>query len=224
MTANRAFHDAASHFETEEVAEASALGRTFTVGIALDDPATRNRVSELLRHQGFRIVEHATVEELARAGAAYDSACLPLEPSILRRLRSLREASPDLPYILVTSAHEIGDLARAVGAGAFDVVTAGEVERVVFSIRRAIEHRALLQKMRGLEATLRGRAPSTDAVAFPEGRVVPLSKLQRDAIEHALRVTRGCMTRAAVELGMGRATLYRRLDELGLRRVDAQRR
>ncbi len=48
-------------------------------------------------------------------------------------------------------------------------------------------------------------------VATPANEVVPLAELERRAIEHALRVTGGRVAKAAKLLGIGRATLYRRL-------------
>ena len=44
-------------------------------------------------------------------------------------------------------------------------------------------------------------------------RVIPLQELERHAIEHALRETRGDRTTAAQLLGIGRTTLYRKLKE-----------
>lgn len=47
------------------------------------------------------------------------------------------------------------------------------------------------------------------------GSVVPLKELERVSIDHALRVTKGRVSRAAELLGMGRATLYRRVAARG---------
>jgi transcriptional regulator of acetoin/glycerol metabolism len=43
---------------------------------------------------------------------------------------------------------------------------------------------------------------------------VPLRELEERAIRNALRVTRGSVGRAAKLLGIGRATLYRRIAEI----------
>jgi DNA-binding NtrC family response regulator len=54
-----------------------------------------------------------------------------------------------------------------------------------------------------------------DKRAYPddEGDVVPLRELERRAIRRAIRATGGNLARAASLLGIGRATLYRRLAE-----------
>jgi DNA-binding NtrC family response regulator len=58
------------------------------------------------------------------------------------------------------------------------------------------------------------RAGYAVAEAREEGNeVVPLAELERRAIDHALRVTGGRVAKAAKLLGIGRATLYRRLAE-----------
>jgi DNA-binding NtrC family response regulator len=54
-------------------------------------------------------------------------------------------------------------------------------------------------------------ADASAVVATQNDEVVPLAELERRAIEHALRVTGGRVAKAAKLLGIGRATLYRRL-------------
>ncbi len=72
-----------------------------------------------------------------------------------------------------------------------------------------------------LPQSIQDRAP--EAIEEPEPTVaytmpgekdviVPLKELERRAIAHALRVTGGNVTRAARALGIGRATMYRKLD------------
>ena len=55
---------------------------------------------------------------------------------------------------------------------------------------------------------------SSEDLLGNEGEVVTLRELEQRAIRKALRVTRGSVGRAAKLLGIGRATLYRRLAEL----------
>jgi DNA-binding NtrC family response regulator len=50
----------------------------------------------------------------------------------------------------------------------------------------------------------------------PEERIIPLKELERKAITDAMRIMHGSVGRAAEALGIGRATLYRRLKTLHL--------
>jgi len=70
-----------------------------------------------------------------------------------------------------------------------------------------------------LPAAIRSGAPEAPVeekelppIQFEEDVIVPLSELERRAIMHALKVTRNNVTRAARALGIGRATMYRKLD------------
>ncbi len=49
-----------------------------------------------------------------------------------------------------------------------------------------------------------------------QGRIKKLKLIEEEVIRFALRYSNGCMTRAARSLGIGRSTLYRRLNELGM--------
>ncbi|HEX6273932.1 MAG TPA: sigma-54 dependent transcriptional regulator [Polyangiaceae bacterium] len=55
-----------------------------------------------------------------------------------------------------------------------------------------------------------------DATEDEDDTIVPLRELEERAIKKALRVTRGSVGRAAKLLGIGRATLYRRIAEIDL--------
>ena len=70
-----------------------------------------------------------------------------------------------------------------------------------------------------LPAAIRSGAPEAPVeekelppIQFEDDVIVPLSELERRAIMHALKVTRNNVTRAARALGIGRATMYRKLD------------
>ncbi len=56
------------------------------------------------------------------------------------------------------------------------------------------------------------RTETPSPLAMDDNTIVPLSELERRAIAHALKVTGGNVTRAARALGIGRATMYRKLD------------
>lgn len=107
---------------------------------------------------------------------------------------------PDVAVLALAS--DVATASAALRAGAYDVL--GEpldAERVQAAVRRARERQELSRKLRSLQSQLNGH---------DEG-VVPLRELERRAIEKALAASRGSVEKAARMLGMGRATLYRRL-------------
>jgi DNA-binding NtrC family response regulator len=67
-------------------------------------------------------------------------------------------------------------------------------------------------------ADLPGTPPSTNALALidPAGNIRPLEELEADVIRFAIARYRGQMSEVARRLRIGRSTLYRKLDDLGL--------
>jgi transcriptional regulator of acetoin/glycerol metabolism len=61
-----------------------------------------------------------------------------------------------------------------------------------------------------------GEAVPGPTAAVPAGEIVPLQQLEERAIRHALQAVDGNISLAAKQLGLGRATLYRKLASLGL--------
>jgi transcriptional regulator of acetoin/glycerol metabolism len=53
------------------------------------------------------------------------------------------------------------------------------------------------------------------------GEVRKLDEIERDVICLALLLNKGCVTKAAVQLGIGRSTLYRKLPELDPSRASS---
>jgi len=60
-------------------------------------------------------------------------------------------------------------------------------------------------------------APSTLSLVDPQGEARPLEDIERDVIRFAIAHYRGQMSEVARRLRIGRSTLYRKLDALGLR-------
>ena len=77
-------------------------------------------------------------------------------------------------------------------------------DRLMEVVRSALDQSGV-----AAEAQRAGGSDSVQEEANPD--VVPIRELERRAIENALRVTGGRVEAAAKLLGMGRATLYRRL-------------
>ncbi|MCH2108641.1 MAG: sigma-54 dependent transcriptional regulator [Polyangiaceae bacterium] len=135
---------------------------------------------------------------------------------------ALRERVSDIPVIVGHFLQSLADgtPTKHVAPSALDLLVRYPWPGNLPELRNII-HRALLVSVEDgirpidLPAEVRG-APTNDNadarwLVFPENEVIPLREIERKAIEHALRVTRGSVSAAAQKLGIGRATLYRRL-------------
>lgn len=177
--------------------------QTRTIALIVDDTTIRHTVSASLSEAGYATLELDT-RMLGISGATNgaDAMCISIADAAgLDRLGQITSADPDLPVIVVTEEKEIA--VRAVQQGAYDCMTQS-VQPAVFHtvVARAVERRRLANEVNRLRSQL----------AHYEGEeVLPLRDLERRAIERALRATNGSVTKAAKLLGIGRATLYRRL-------------
>jgi DNA-binding NtrC family response regulator len=149
------------------------------------------------------------------------------------RLPPLRERVEDIPELVVhfleklraRAAHSI----RGLSSEALDALARHPWPGNVRELENVI-HRSVLA-CRGEEIGLgdlppdmRTQAPragalqreSSEELLGVDEEVIPLRELEQRAIRKALRLTRGSVGRAAKLLGIGRATLYRRLAELDL--------
>jgi DNA-binding NtrC family response regulator len=118
-------------------------------------------------------------------------------------LQGWREREPELPVIAFGPA-SISE--RALTNGAYGVVPSdAPATRLVQEIKHAVEKRRLAETVTKLRTELTARDHGEGNV------VVPLRELEHRAIARALQATEGSVTKAAKLLGIGRATLYRRL-------------
>jgi DNA-binding NtrC family response regulator len=149
----------------------------------------------------------------------------------------LRERPEDIPLLLGSFLAKLSAAeGRAVSGVTSDALEALTLHNWPGNVRELqnVAHRAVLASdgnelgLADLPAGLRKLVlPALPAAAAPaaagevqpppyvEGdEVLPLKELERRAIAHALRVTAGNVAKAAQLLGVGRATLYRRLASL----------
>ena len=179
--------------------------QNLTIAIVANDPAIRQQMREALSAGGFAVIEYdpKLIANLGGVKGAY-SACLSVSSiAELEFLRGWRAQDPKLP-IIVTGPESLAD--AAIEHGAYDFVpTASMSHRLVREVQHAVEKRQLTDTVE----TLRNELTTRD---HGEGDVVvPLRELERRAIARALQATKGSVTKAAKLLGIGRATLYRRL-------------
>jgi len=156
-------------------------------------------------------------------------------------LPSLRERRADIPalaqmFLARFAAVEEIPIER-FGAEAMAAIRAapwpGNVRQLENSIHRAVvlaEGTVIEPRdLRGIDAGVEAATPpgvsapappppAADPLMTPDGHVRRLIDIERVAIARALDLYQGRMAEAARRLGIGRSTLYRKLDELKLRR------
>ncbi|MGF1511334.1 MAG: sigma-54-dependent transcriptional regulator [Myxococcota bacterium] len=139
-------------------------------------------------------------------------------------LPPLRERREDIPALVTHFLRKYqGETGRTVGTVQPEAMEALTVYDWPGNVRELedVVHRALLaansHEMRidhlpsRLRSTGAGPAETEDLIGVGSDIVLPLREIERRAIKRALRATNGSVEKAAKLLGMGRATLYRRL-------------
>ncbi|MCK6591532.1 MAG: response regulator [Polyangiaceae bacterium] len=194
------------------------------IAIVDDEPVVRTLMRLWLEADGYRVIELSSGEEAighdVRGSAAV---CLDLRlddmPGI-EVLDALRARDPDLPVIVVSGDQDTETVEQAMRAGAYDyVLKPFDRDRLRYAVRRAFERRSLVASLRELRELLAGgsgasvSAVSVSPSATEAEEGLNLRDLERRAIARALEASGGSVGKAAKLLGIGRATLYRRLSE-----------
>jgi DNA-binding NtrC family response regulator len=181
--------------------------QSITIALIADDPIVRQNIRAALSSGSYAILEYdsSMLEQGDALRSAY-AVCLSIRNAgSLDRLQSLRALDSDLPVIGVGDSEFAS---RALDAGAYDFVADPlNAAGLLRLIGHAAEKRGLSKKVKELRGQLDGRESGGE----DSDEVVPLRELERQAIGRALRATKGSVTKAAKLLGIGRATLYRRL-------------
>ncbi|HEY2404364.1 MAG TPA: sigma-54 dependent transcriptional regulator [Polyangiaceae bacterium] len=152
-------------------------------------------------------------------------------------LPPLRDRSEDIPqlvgHFLRNLTSDVGRQVHRISPEALEALARHRWPGNVRELQNVV-HRSLLA-CRGDEVTLADLPPDIRELALPalgfpsaspqgdarangEGDILPLRELERRAIQRALRFTHGSVGKAAKLLGIGRATLYRRIATLDLSR------
>jgi DNA-binding NtrC family response regulator len=220
-----------------------ALPDAGCIAIVDDEAVVRTLMRLWLEADGYTVIELPSGEEAIghdiRTAAAV---CLDLrldDMPGLEVLDALRARDPDLPVIVVSGDQDTETVEEAMRAGAYDyVLKPFDRDRLRYAVRRAFERRSLVASLRKLreelsvrggsappaEASVSSSAPSSPSSSSSspsspsehaplEGSTLNLRDLERRAIARALEVSGGSVGKAAKLLGIGRATLYRRLSE-----------
>ena len=189
------------------------------IALTVSNPTARAEARAVLEEAGHHVVEYATGAAAVSGNGKVPTlylvdADLP-DMSLNEVVQALHARDADLPVVVRVASDALASAAEALRAGAYDYVThPGDTELLLHAIRRAAERRSLRTRVRELPPVDVAEEPPPTSVS----RVVPLKDLERRAIEDALKATGGSVGKAAKLLGIGRATLYRRLAALELER------
>ena len=173
-----------------------------TIALIVDDSSIRQVVNAALSDAGYAVLEmDARGLQMQDATHGIDAVCLGIDDAArFDLLQQIRAIDAKLSVIVLTNHDDVAE--RALREGVYDVIARPTAPRVRHAVSRAIQHRELVGHVTELQTRL---------AQYEGTNVVPMRELERTAIERALRATRGSVTKAAKLLGIGRATLYRRL-------------
>ncbi|MFL9870345.1 sigma-54-dependent transcriptional regulator [Paraburkholderia megapolitana] len=183
-----------------------------------DDELVRRASVQSLQLAGFDVVGFASVEAAARlivadfAGVIVSDIRLP-GASGLDLLAQCRERAPDVPVILVTGHGDISMAVQAMRDGAYDFIEKPFAsERLIETVRRALERRTLVLENLALRRQLAGQQS-----------VAPRIIGRSPAIEQVRRlIANVAPTDASVlingDTGAGKELIARSLHELSPRR------
>jgi DNA-binding NtrC family response regulator len=203
-----------------------------------DDPVQRRLLDSMVRKFGHEPLIAESGEAAVTLLTGQDTEridCVVLDlvmPDLdgLGVLARLHEAGINVPVIVQTAHGGIDNVTSAMRAGALDfLVKPVGAERLHVSLRNALEKGALEDELarikRSRSGTL-GTAPATVPAQSPaagmlglldaHGDVRPLDELEGEVIRFAIAHYRGQMSEIARRLQIGRSTLYRKLDHLGV--------
>ena len=170
-------------------------------------PPSQSALRSTFEGAGYRVREPSVgaVDPLAERAAAVVLDVGDAEAPPVAEIEQVRASFEGTPLVVVAdrvSAHFYAELARlGVDEACVGARDTGCVLRVT---ARAIELARLRDQVGRLQRELRAR-----------DETLSLRELERQAISRALARTKGSVEKAARLLGIGRATLYRRLGEGG---------
>ena len=188
------------------------------VALVEDDAAFREALAERLRLGGFEVAAHASAEAALRTlDESFDGVVVTdlRMPGLDGRglVERLGRVDPDLPVVMMTGHGDIAEAVEAMKRGAYDFLAKPFApERLIDSLRRALDKRSLVLDNRRLSA-----------LAVENDRSIPLSGDSR-AVQD-LRAAVGRLGDAGVdvliegETGAGKEAVARAIHNAGRRRL-----
>ncbi|BFU89236.1 MAG: Transcriptional regulatory protein ZraR [Nitrospira sp.] len=181
-----------------------------------DDQRNRDMLAEALSDVGFEVdIACDGAEALSKANSVpYDAVLsdIRMTPcSGLDLLNSFRKTMPEMPIVLLTAFGSVDTAIQAMKQGAYNYITKPvNLEELVFTMTRAVEHRRLIEDNRTLQRAFSER-PRAASLIGQSKKMVEVFKLVG-------RVSRG---RTAVliqgESGTGKELIARAIHDNSLR-------
>ncbi len=139
-------------------------------------------------------------------------------------LRIIKQSFPTMPVIAMVPYGDVMMVEQAINHGADDYISQPiALERLKVSLRNALRLRGLLQRVyQNSSESFSQEFVQEDTQAShlfaANGKLHSLQVLESAAIEHAVNYCNGCITQAARMIGIGRSTLYRKMQEIESRK------
>lgn len=138
------------------------------------------------------------------------------DKSLLSILRDFKVAHPLVPVLALVGYGDVDMVEYAMEYGADDYIAQPiPLERLKTTLRNMLRLRSLLTKRDFETVTSFGYSSSRSlshlALSDKKGNLKKLCEIEDMVIEHAIQASHGCITQAAKALGVGRSTLYRKM-------------
>lgn len=128
-------------------------------------------------------------------------------------VRHFRNRFNDIPMIAMVPYGDVNMVEQVLENGVDDYISQPiPLQRLKTTLRNALRMRSLL-KYAGHHYLQDGHVDARPALVKPAGQLKTLREIEDEAIRHAIDSCNGCITRAARALGVGRSTLYRKIQE-----------
>ena len=200
-----------------------------------DDPGLLRLITSELKNEAIEILTEESgagalrsIRENAPSAVVLDF-LLP-DMSCKEMILRIRQDNPTLPIVLLVPQGCISEATECLGQGALDYVQKPfECMRLRTSVRNAIKYSKLNGELNSLNG---GTHSNNTSNGYPESLflyngnptpscpddIIPFEEEERRIILNALKATRWNVQEAAKRLKIGRATVYRKIGQFGLRR------
>lgn len=181
---------------------------------------SRHLIGDWMEEAGFRVSLFQDGWSAIRGLAASPDVVIVNQGAVWNGLqdisKALRRSDKTIPLVVLGEAGSEDKASAALAEGAFDyLVRPLDRLRLILSVRHAAESRWLKVTIRDLERELHQR-DVRDSLENDQREPFNIRELEKQAIARALRATRGNVSKAARDLGLGRTTLYRKMTAYGL--------